>query len=52
MTQEFIYRQLKTMPAAEALYSLLVDKERALSATPAAPLLLDGKGTQQDNAQV
>lgn len=29
----FMYRQLKTMPAAEALYSLLVDKENAALVT-------------------
>jgi hypothetical protein len=38
----YLHRQLKTMPAAEALYSLLLDKEKAaLAGGKASPLLSD-----------
>jgi hypothetical protein len=49
----FMYRQLKTMPAAEALYSLLVDKEKAaLAKANGVTLLADGEnGSRQLNAQ-
>jgi hypothetical protein len=45
----YLYRQLKTMPAAEALFSLLVDKEKAaLAKVNTTPLLGDG---EKDNRQ-
>jgi hypothetical protein len=48
----FMYRQLKTMPAAEALYSLLVDKERAALARDTAGPFEEQKQIQSRGVEI